>query len=204
MNSIDINNTNTIVAILSGILSIFSLLIHTFKKKLEHRSDVHSIINKNILNKEKESIDSYFQSLTYEELLNIKENPNKIDKRIHNMIENISKNTPILSATKNILSEITRKDRYQLSKFLLSKVNNSTSSRKTFRWLLILLSNYLFYLSKFLFYLFVYALLALLFALPIYYIITIIIIFYVKLDMLVFFMSCFLLVLCLFVFGQKD
>lgn len=204
MNSIDINNTNTIVAILSGILSIFSLLIHTFKKKLENRSDVHSIINKNILNKEKESIDSYFQSLTYEELLNIKENPNKIDKRIHNMIANISKNTPILSATENILSEITRKDRYQLSKFLLSKVNNSTSSRKTFRWLLLLLSNYLFYLSKFLFYLFVYALLALLFALPIYYIITIIIIFYVKLDMLVFFMSCFLLVLCLFVFGQKD
>lgn len=126
MMSIDINNINTLVAILSGLLSILGLLAHTLTKKLEDSSDLDGIINKTIFNKEKELIDNYFKNLTYEELLSLKENPSKIDNRTHNILANISKNAPVSIAAEKVLNEITRKDRYRLSIFILSKIDNSS------------------------------------------------------------------------------
>lgn len=204
MKSIDINNINTLVAILSGLLSILGLLAHTLTKKLEDSSDLDGIINKSIFNKEKELIDNYFKNLTYEELLSLRENPSKIDRQTHNILENISKNAPVSRAAEKVLNEITRKDRYRLLIFLLSKIDNSSSIGSTFSWSLTLISNYLFYLSKFLFYLFIYGIIVCLFALPIYYIIIIFILFYNTLNITAFYIFFFLLVLLLFMFGQKD
>lgn len=204
MMSIDINNINTLVAILSGLLSILGLLAHTITKKLEDSSDLDGIINKTIFNKEKELIDNYFKNLTYEELLSLKENPSKIDNRTHNILANISKNAPVSIAAEKVLNEITRKDRYRLSIFILSKIDNSSSRGRTFSLLLTLISNYLFYLSKFLLYLFIYGFIAFLFSLPIYYIIIMFILFYNNLNITLFYIFCSLLVLLLFIFGQKD
>lgn len=160
-----IENSKIITSLLAIITTVLTLMNPVFYL-IKNKNDADSIIKKSILAREEKIIDDYFKKLSYKELTTIQKNDYRINNRIYNLIDRQSKN----SLLHKFLDEITRTDRYKTVKFLLSKISNKTSMRRTFKLFLVLGSNYLFYFSKTIIKLLIYTISLSLILGPLYYI----------------------------------
>lgn len=160
-----IENSEIITSLLAIITTVLTLMNPVFYL-IKNKNDADSIIKKSILAREEKIIDDYFKKLSYKELTTIQKNDYRINNRIYNLIDRQSKN----SLLHKFLDEITRTDRYKTVKFLLSKISNKTSMRRTFKLFLVVGSNYLFYFSKTIIKLLIYTISLSLILGPLYYI----------------------------------
>lgn len=204
VENLNFDNIHTIVAIISGVLTISSIIFNKFRKNSIIKNDIPYIIKSERYRKGKEIVKEYFQTLTYEELLNLEERPHLIDKRIRKIIEHSRETPPSSSIIDKTIENLMRENRYKLLEFILAKTSSDSSGKRGFRILLILFSNYAYYLSKLVIYVVAYLAFFFIFATPLYYILIGLISLYNSLDFFSFIMLILIVSITLFVFAEKE